>query len=241
MLDSDQPGSCGTQNSTKATVRTASAVHGTQQNCACARSRDYAHHCVAAVRAAAGSPSPQEPRLLVVLRVRKGGPTVNGGSSEFVSGDAFESYRSRRVRAPQAGDVDKNVGEASGSPWRSVTRDRRASGERPRRTLIALVYHESRERTDTRHVRQNLHFFLREGVTPALSTRRFPSARPLAAEADDIDTPGMTVHQLNGSSGFELWHYRGSLHRLVRARDVAAARAARRLARQLAVPAWRRW
>ena len=211
MLHGDQPGSCGTTEFDEG-----DCSHGFSGAWDAAKLRlrtldDCAHHCVArCARCRWVSFSAKNRDCSWFFECAKGGPTVNGGSSEFVSGDAFESYRSRRVRAFQAGDVDKNVRESEwlhpGGPSR-VTAER--SGERPRRTLIALVYHESRERTDTRHVRQNLHFFLREGVAPALSTRRFHFALVLSLPRLTISTPpGMTVHQLNGSSGFELWHYR---------------------------------
>ena len=92
-----------------------SGLRGTRAHIAPARARLERMHCVArCARCRWVSFSAKNRDCSWFFECAKG-PTVNGGSSEFVSGDAFESYRSRRVRARRPATLTRTSARASGS------------------------------------------------------------------------------------------------------------------------------
>ena len=83
-----------------------------------------------------------------------------------------------------------------------------------KRTLIAFLYHESdRRQHGLAHQQTNLEFFLQHGVVPAMRNPRYHFSIVLTAPCVTPALPtgvggALTVHDLNGSHGFEFINFK---------------------------------
>ena len=83
------------------------------------------------------------------------------------------------------------------------------------RTLITFLYHESRDRQHSAdEQKRNLAFFMDQGVEPAMRNSKYHFAIVLSAPCmtpalpSGADPAHLTIHDLNGSQGFELFNFK---------------------------------
>ena len=89
-----------------------------------------------------------------------------------------------------------------------------AGPSRVPRTLIAFLYHEATYRQHgVNQQRLNLEYFVRHGVVPAMRNPRYHFAIVLTAPCLTPALPtglggALTIHDLNGSHGFEFINFK---------------------------------